>query len=309
MGGGSLHRRVRLCEGVFEGQRNQEQRPKKGESLVTALGNVLSQLVGNTLRDTLGLPRIATADRTVTGSGVALALIDSGITPSDDFAGRISAFYDFTRGGISTAPFDDYGHGTHVAGLIGSSGRLSNFEFQGVAPDVRFVGLKVLDKNGRGKTSDVIKAIEFVTATRTRLNVQIVNLSLGHPIFASGEDDPLVQAVEKASRAPGLIVVVAAGNYGEQQTTGDAGYTGINSPGNAPSAITVGAVDHQRHVKARRRHGCAVQLARTDLVRRASRSRTSSRRGMTGVGCERDVVSLQAAAGQSRSFEERTCRS
>ena len=57
---------------------------KKGESLVTALGNVLSQRVGNTLRDTLGLPRITTADRTVTGSGVALALIDSGITPSDN---------------------------------------------------------------------------------------------------------------------------------------------------------------------------------------------------------------------------------
>ncbi len=214
---------------------------KKNESPVTSLGNVLSQFIGNTLRDTLGLPRIALFGRSVTGSGAAVALVDSGITPNDDFAGRISAFYDFTRGGVPTAPFDEYGHGTHVAGLIGSSGKLSNYEFQGVAPDVRFVGLKVLDKNGRGKTSDVIKALEYVTANKNRLNVQIVNLSLGHPVFAPAKYDPLVLAVEKASAA-GLIVVVAAGNYGEQQKTGDPGYTGINSPANAPSAITVGAV-------------------------------------------------------------------
>jgi serine protease AprX len=213
----------------------------RNETLVSSLGGLLSQLVGNTLRETLGLTRIA-LEKSVTGSGAAVALIDSGIAPNDDFAGRISGFYDFTRGGIPTAPFDDYGHGTHVAGLIGSSGKASNYEFQGIAPDVRFVGLKVLDKNGRGRTSDVIKALEYVTANKNRLNVQIVNLSLGHPIFAPAKYDPLVHAVEKASAA-GLIVVVAAGNYGEQQKTGDPGYTGINSPANAPSAITVGAVN------------------------------------------------------------------
>lgn len=143
-----------------------------------------------TLRQTLGLPSIASF-RTFTGSsGVGVAIIDSGIAPSPDFAGRITGFYDFTRDGIPVAPFDDYGHGTHIAGLIGSSGTVSNYEFQGIAPAVRLVGLKVLDSTGQGSTSNVIKAIEFVVANKARLHVQIVNLSLGHPIFAPREGRP-----------------------------------------------------------------------------------------------------------------------
>ena len=106
---------------------------------------------------------------TWTGAGVGVALIDSGIEPSVDFTGRISAFYDFTRGGIATAPFDDYGHGTHVAGLIGGSGVLSNGAYAGLAPDVKFVVLKALNSTGGGYTSDVISAIEFATANRAAL--------------------------------------------------------------------------------------------------------------------------------------------
>jgi serine protease AprX len=197
----------------------------------------------STLRDTLGLPHFAALDSSVpTGAGgVTVAVIDSGIEPNGDFGTRIVGFWDFTKKGRAVAAYDDYGHGTHIAGLIGSSGKLSNYEFQGVAPDVRLIGLKVLDKTGAGKTSDVINAIEFVIANRAALNVQVINLSLGHPIFAPAADDPLVQAVEQASAA-GIIVVASAGNNG-QKSDGTAGYAGITSPGNAPSAITVGAAN------------------------------------------------------------------
>jgi serine protease AprX len=200
--------------------------------------------VTSTLRDTLGLPHYASLDASVpTGAGgIGVAVIDSGIASSADFIGRITNFYDFTRDGISTRPYDDFGHGTHVAGLIGSSGKLSNYEFQGVAPSVFLSGLKVLDSTGAGRTSDVIKAIEFVVANRTKLNVQVVNVSLGHPIYAPAADDPLVQAVEKASAA-GLVMVVAAGNFGLNDSSDTPGYAGITSPGNAPSAVTVGAAD------------------------------------------------------------------
>jgi serine protease AprX len=195
----------------------------------------------STLRDTLGLPHYASLEMSVpNGAGIGVAVIDSGITPTADFQGRITSFYDFTRGGVATRPFDDFGHGTHVAGLIGSSGRLSNYEFQGVAPSVSLSGFKVLDASGAGRTSDVIKAIEYIVANRARLNVHVVNLSLGHPIYARAADDPLVQAVEKASAA-GLVMVVSAGNFGQRQADGTLGYAGITSPGNAPSAITVGA--------------------------------------------------------------------
>jgi serine protease AprX len=189
------------------------------------------------LRSTLGLPPVATSGPT--GRGVGVALIDSGISPSLDFGFRITGFFDFTKGGVPAAAYDDYGHGTHIAGLIGSNGLLSGFALQGVAPEVNFVGLKVLDKNGQGSTSDVIKAVEYVVANRQRLGVHIINLSLGHPIYAAAADDPLVQAVEKASAA-GLVVVASAGNFGENPSTGQVGYAGTTSPGNAPSAITVG---------------------------------------------------------------------
>jgi len=76
-------------------------------------------------------------------------------------------------------------------------------------------------------------------ANRAKLNVQIINLSLGHPIFAPPENDPLVRAVERATRA-GIYVVVSAGNFG-LKADGTVGYAGITSPGNAQSAITVGA--------------------------------------------------------------------
>ena len=106
------------------------------------------------------------------------------------------------------------------------------------------MGLKVLNGTGGGYTSDVIDAIEFATINRVSLGIDIINLSLGHPPFESASTDPLVQAVEAAVRA-GIVVVASAGNNGRNPQTGLVGYAGISSPGNAPSALTVGAVRTQ----------------------------------------------------------------
>lgn len=178
-----------------------------------------------------------------TGAGVGVAVVDSGIDgAATEFAGRISAFYDFTtragRSGRTSTPTDAYGHGTHVAGLIGAS----SLTFGGIAPRVHFVGVKVLDATGAGQTSHAVMALEFLTRNRQALNIHIINLSLGHPIFEPAATDPLVQAVENAVAA-GLVVVTSAGNYGANPTTGASGYAGITSPGNAPSAITAGSLD------------------------------------------------------------------
>ena len=198
----------------------------------------------NTLLGTLGLTPYAGG-----GYGVTVALIDSGIHPSASFGNRIKAFYDFTNGGTRQKPSDDYGHGTHVAGLIGGLQYREDTEFQGIAPSVQFVGLKVLDRDGSGRTTDVIRAIEFAIANRRKFGIHIINLSLGHPIFEPAATDPLVQAVEKATQA-GIIVVASAGNHGID-ANGDLGFAGITSPGNAPSAITVGAADHNASVTRR----------------------------------------------------------
>jgi serine protease AprX len=189
------------------------------------------------LRQTLGIDRSSW-----TGSGVGVAVIDSGLEMSPEFRGRVTAFYDMTGGRtVATSPYDDFGHGTHVAGTIAGSGELSrNREYRGLAPNVRLVVLKVLDRTGAGYTSDVIRAIDFAVENRGRLGISIINLSLGHPITQPAGADPLVQAVQRAAQA-GMIVVVAAGNQGINPATGLPGYAGITSPGNAPSAITVGA--------------------------------------------------------------------
>lgn len=187
------------------------------------------------LRRTLGLAGAPSG-----GRGVGIAVIDSGIAPVPDLAGRITAFFDFTSGGIATRPTDEYGHGTHVAGLIAGSGAFSLGAYPGIAPEARLIGLRVLDAHGFGYTSDVIAAIDFAVANRRSLGIDVINLSLGHPILEPAATDPLVQAVERASAA-GIVVVTSAGNAGQSKDK-QAGFGGISSPGNAPSAITVGAL-------------------------------------------------------------------
>jgi serine protease AprX len=189
------------------------------------------------LREAMGL-----AATTPAANGIGVAIIDSGISPTVDFLGRISAFYDFTRGGIATTPVDPYGHGTHIAGIIGSSGVSSaDGQYRGLGHRARLIGLRVLDEQGRGETSQVIKAIEFATAQKNALGIHVINLSLGHPIYEPAATDPLVRAVERAVAA-GIVVVASAGNFGYNRVVGSTGYAGITSPGNAPSAITVGAL-------------------------------------------------------------------
>ena len=208
----------------------------------------------NLLVSTLGLAHTA-----YEGDNVGIAVIDSGLEKSEDLSGgRADRFFDFTTDGRSGNPYDDYGHGTHVATLIAGEGKASEREVErledgkphktkvalygGIAPKARIISLKVLDGNGAGYTSSVLRALEFVVANREKLKIDIVNLSLGHPVYESPETDPLVRAVEDATRA-GIIVVAASGNHGMNQETGEVGYAGITSPGNAPSAITVGALD------------------------------------------------------------------
>lgn len=197
-------------------------------------------LVANHLLNTLGLD-----DEPWDGKGVNVAIIDSGIDAFYELS--IHGTYSFLNGAYPNdnqwvGSGDPYGHGTHVAGLIANDGAESGGEFRGVAPGMgRIYSLRVLDDHGAGYTSDVIRAIEWAIQ-HTKANFDIINLSLGHPIFEPAASDPLVQAVEAAVRA-GIVVVVSAGNYGYDRETGVIGYAGITSPGNAPSAITVGAID------------------------------------------------------------------
>jgi serine protease AprX len=205
----------------------------------TAAPPVRSGPIDEPLLSTLGL-----TNRSVMGTGVGVAVLDSGVQATPGVLVPAGA-YDFTKAAHPTQAYDDYGHGTHVSGLIAASSARGD-GMVGISPGVRLFSLKVLDASGQGFTSTVLQALEFLLNNRGSLGIDVVNLSLGHPITEPAAGDPLVQAVELLSRK-GLIVVAAAGNWG-QNPLGVAAYAGVTSPGNAPSALTVGALDTSQTV-------------------------------------------------------------
>ncbi|NTW11885.1 MAG: S8 family peptidase, partial [Anaerolineales bacterium] len=175
------------------------------------------------------------------GSGVTVAVIDSGIAYHNDLkvSGsnnqyRIIANEYFTGSGGSD---DLYGHGTHVAGIIGGTGSMSSGKYRGVATGVNLVNLKVADKDGMTFESDVVDAFEWVYNNKDAYNIRVVNLSMNSTVAQSYHTSPLSAAVE-ILWFNGVVVVVSAGNNG----TGEGPVT-IYPPANDPFVITVGATE------------------------------------------------------------------
>src|SRR5271166_6744122 len=184
-----------------------------------------------------------------TGAGVTVAVIDSGINDShpdlQDSSGNSRVVYhqDFTGTPTTNsagAQYDLYGHGTHVAGIIGGNGSLSGGQYEGVAPGVTLIDLRALDANGSGTDSTVIAAIQQAIALQSTYNIRVINLSLGRGIPVSYKQDPLCQAVESAWQS-GIVVVVASGNLGRLSVNGSNGFGTVTAPGNDPYVLTVGA--------------------------------------------------------------------
>src|SRR5215472_9504710 len=184
------------------------------------------------------------------GTGIGVAVIDSGVYNHDDLQGasgsRVVYSESFVAGDAITS--DGYGHGTHVAGIIGGAGQDSqsgySHEYRGIAPNVNIINLRVLNGTGAGTDSQVIAAIQRAIQLKNTYNIRVMNLSLGRPVFESYTLDPLCQAVEAAWKA-GIVVVVAAGNSGRDNSHGTQGYATIQAPGNDPNVITVGATKDQ----------------------------------------------------------------
>ncbi len=182
----------------------------------------------------------AAANYSLDGSGVGIAIVDSGVTRIPDLrkgggsATRLVYSQDFTG---ENETDDLYGHGTHVAGIAAGNSRTSvqlngSFRFfRGMADNANIINLRVLDENGNGTDSNVIAAIQQAIALRSTYNIRVLNLSLGRGVSGSYTTDPLCQAVEAAWQA-GIVVVVAAGNEGRNNNGGIGGYGTITAPGN-----------------------------------------------------------------------------
>lgn len=175
----------------------------------------------------------------ITGRGIGVAILDTGLFFHSDFQNRVPVFKDMIQ--LRTEAYDDNGHGTHVAGIIGGSGDCSNGRYCGVAPECSLIPVKVLDKKGNGYATDVLAGLRWIRENREKYGIRIVNISVGsYSQREMSENSALVRGVNGAWD-DGLVVVVAAGNNGPGRMT-------ITTPGISRKVITVGCSDDDREV-------------------------------------------------------------
>jgi serine protease AprX len=129
--------------------------------------------------------------------------------------------------------FDNFGHGSHIAGIVAGNGSASNGKYIGIAPNANIINVKVSNDDGSTTASKVVAGLQWVLENRARYNIRVVNLSLNSAVSESYHTSPLSAAVE-ILWFNGIVVVVSAGNNG--------GGT-IYPPANDPFVITVGSTD------------------------------------------------------------------
>ena len=172
--------------------------------------------------------------RGLTGQGVTVAILDTGIGYHPDLTGKVLEYRDFVDGKISA--YDDNDHGTHVAGIVSGSGQASNGYYRGVAPGSKLVIGKILNNKGEGTLNHMMEGIKWIIREKNHYHIRILNLSIG--MAELEEDDQsklLIELVEEASDS-GIIVVAAAGNLGPNAMT-------LSSIGASRKVISVGCHD------------------------------------------------------------------
>ena len=172
------------------------------------------------------------AAKSFTATDVVSCVLDTGIDAAhaDLDQRQVIAWKDYVNG--RTSPYDDNGHGTHVAGIAAGQGD-ANSTYRGVAPGSALVGVKVLDSAGSGTSTAIINGIDFCVANKAAYNVRVLNMSLGTSGSSDGTD--AISLAANTAFDKGILPVVAAGN------AGPAAYT-IGSPGAAARALTVCSV-------------------------------------------------------------------
>ena len=163
-----------------------------------------------------------------------IAIVDSGVQSGRvDFYPRVLRQVKITSLQPNSGG-DGRGHGTFVAGIAAAS----TPRLAGAAPTAPLVSLDVMDDNGKALTSDVIAAADWILRNKDAYNIRVANFSLQAASPSTFAYDPLNHAVERLWFS-GVVVVAAAGNYGENGQPTTVAY----APGNDPFIITVGASD------------------------------------------------------------------
>lgn len=195
-------------------------------------GDAAAEAATNSAIETVNAPRVWET-KGLSGKGITVAVIDSGVADHPDLVGRIVARVDLT-GEASNG--DPGGHGTHVAGLIAGNGSASTGAWTGVAPQANIASVRVIDATGHARLSTIFAGLQWVLRNRSTYNIRIANLSFGGVALSGYQSDLLASAAEMLTFA-GLTVVVSAGNNGA------AGASTITTPATDPFVLTAGADD------------------------------------------------------------------
>ena len=173
------------------------------------------------------------------GSGVGVAVLDTGVVAMPDLANQVAYRVDFTP---EEDGLDRYGHGTHMSGIVAGDGTSSGGQYVGVAPGAHIVSVKVAGFNGATDVSVVIAGLQWVINHKSQFNIRVLNLSFGTDSKQPYSIDPLDYAVERAWKT-GITVVVSAGNRGPNAGT-------VDKPADDPYVISVGAADTKQTTSA-----------------------------------------------------------
>lgn len=181
--------------------------------------------------------KVLNIDEKLTGKGVTICYIDTGIKPHGDFTickNRIIRFIDLFND--RKTPYDDNGHGTFVAGVGSGNGCLSGGKFKGIAPESNIISIKALNNAGEASAIVILEAMQWVYDNYKKYNIKVVCMSFGSEPL--GINDPIMKGAE-ALWDRGVVVVAAAGNSGPEYQT-------IKSPGTSAKIITVGGMNDNR---------------------------------------------------------------
>lgn len=218
-----------------------------------------------------------------------VVLLDSGIDGAHpDLSGTVRSFVDFVKG--RTEPYDDYGHGTHIAGIVAGNGKMSGGRYKGYAPGCPLHVLKILDERGQGSRQSVREALAWVEEHYEKYGLRILNFSLGSDSKNRGKQREILAMVDHMVEM-GLIVIAAAGNMGPWRGS-------VTAPGSSKKVITVGASDMLLRTKIYSGRGPTAEcVCKPDLVF-PGKNIVSCAASVEGTGwyCVKSGTSMSSAA-------------
>lgn len=170
----------------------------------------------------------------LSGNGIGIGVLDSGIFLHVDLNARCIQFVDFVNG--SSRPYDDLGHGTHICGIIAGNGTASRGYYQGMAPACSLYVGKILNEKGEGDIGAMIRGMEWLLDIAAEENIKLINISVSSFSFRDKFSERRLFELFREAYENNILVIVAAGNHGPEGSS-------ISKLGDTVHTVCVGCHD------------------------------------------------------------------